>query len=330
MKHLFILLMAALLLAGCSQSGRQKEGAAEKRSFATEKKIQPMDTLKAEAVFRLLTWKIAGERVAFVTGGTPESFVQVFSYPAGEKLFSGGKTGQGPNEFITKNAGSAKGEELMLYDIMNRRISHLSFTGDTLYINKQFSLYNDAEGMCKPFTFISQLKDDTYLMKIDDPTLSEWELANLKEGKVLDKYPNPVRKSEFSYTPFNFLQATTESGFVAAYRYMDRVEFYSTNGDKIQPIKTYGSATDQAKAEDYNRLKKYYLAVAAHKQCYYCLLSTDGSDAGNVIEVYTADGVCQASYQLAAPVTSITTDADGLIVGYYPDENQTLLYRYQL
>ena len=100
-----------------------------------------------------------------------DRFLSLYEYPGNKKLFECGKIGQGPGEFITLNAGEATDGNILLYDIMGRKALIYALKSDSLQIINRLPLYNDEEGLCKPFTFITQIDRDNYLMKIDDATL---------------------------------------------------------------------------------------------------------------------------------------------------------------
>jgi hypothetical protein len=91
-----------------------------------------------------------------------------------------------------------------------------------------------------------------------------------------------------------------------------------------------GNQSDQSELKDYDDLKSYYLAVVSHSDYFYCLKSSDGTEDGNLIEVYDKTGKATAHYILNKAVSSIRFDNEGHLVGYVPDIDQTILYRFRL
>lgn len=322
-----VYLLLVAMIGGCAPKGQHKGLEQKAWTFAEPTALQVSDSMEIGDMFNLLTWKISGGTLCLVTANQPEGFLSAYSLD-GKKLYSYGSIGQGPGEFYTLNAGEAMAGDVLLYDIMNRRVVQFSIGNDTLHIAKTLSLYNDEEGMCKPFTFISQIKEDTYLMKVDERDSSFWDVVDLGKGKVLASYANPLRKEGKPYTPFNFLQSISGSVLAAAYTYMDRIEFYSLANDTIVPQWVFGNDKDQSDAKSYENLANYYLSVVSCPESFVCLKSTDGTRLGNRVEVYGTDGSCKASYVLSRPVSSIHVDADGCLVGYVADVDRTILYRF--
>lgn len=301
----------------------------KEKNLPTPIKVQTYDSLIIQQPFKLLTWSINQNSIYFVSAGMEDNFLSAYSYPESKKRFDFGKIGQGPDEFITLNAGEAQNNNLLLYDIMGRKALLFDTSKDTINITSRLPLYNDEEGLCKPFTNITQIDLEHYLMKIDYATSSSWEITNLKAGKVESGLSNPCRTEEYSYTPFDFIQCVQDTTLLVAYKYMDRIEYYSIKNQQLHPLFAIGKNTNQAEIKDYNYLMHYYLDIVPYQGLFYCLTSNDGIASGNLIEVYNHQGECKAVYTLDKEVSSIRFDSTGLLVGYAADIDQTTLYRFK-
>lgn len=331
MKNLGCFYGFLLLLLGCTSSGKHKEAFLKERNFAVSRDLLVSDSMKLEDTFDLLAWTIGRDAVAFVTYGLTEGFLSVYSYPACQKLYDDGKIGQGPDEFITLNAGNTSNNGfLILYDIMGRKLRQLAVGTDSVHVLQSLPLYVNQDGFCKPFTDISLVDGTRYLMKVDDMQTSAWELADLEQGKVVSSYVNSIRKAETSYTPFDFIQSVSDSIFLVAYKYIDRIEMYSISTNAIRPLLVYGNNQDSSDLEDYNDLPYYYISVLSYAGQFYCLKSADGTEKGKIVEVYDSKGDCQIIYMLERKVTSLAMDAEGYLVGYVPKIDGTVLYRFSL
>lgn len=328
MRKSIIYLLFLIVVASCTQQKQHERFCVKEGSFDETKVLNVSDSIEMEDMFDLLSWKISSNRICFVTGGLSNNFLSVYSYPVCEKLFDYGEIGQGPYEFITLNSGDAVAENMLLYDIMGRKLVELSFGDDSLRVLKSLPLYNDEKGLCEPFTFISQIKGDKYLMKVDEADSSYWDIADLGQSKILGSYKNPIRKKDSSYTPFDFIQYISDSTLVVAYKYIDRIEFYSIADDEIKPKFLLGKNKDQSDIKDYNYLMQYYLSVVARSGSILCLKSSDGTESGDIIEVYDINGESKMKYLLEKGVNSINIDAEGHIIGYVPNINKTILYRF--
>lgn len=328
MRKITFCFLGILLVWGCTTKEQQNKGVLKEKTFSEAKELQISDSVEIEETFNLLSWKITANNICFVTSGLTDDFVSVYSYPTCEKQYDYGKIGQGPNEFITLNCGDAK-EDMLLYDIMARKLELLYIGNDSLKISKILPLYNDKDGVCKPFTFISHIRGDKYLMKVDEVEASSWEIADLGKKEILHSFDNPIRKENMSYTPFDFIQCVNDSALAVAYKYMDRIELYSIVNDKIELKCALGSDKDQSDEKSYNNLICYYLSVIPYSESFFCLKSSDGNRMGNVIEVYDLNGECKLKYTLSKSVSSINIDKKGCIVGYVQDLDKTILYKFE-
>lgn len=150
---LYSLLLIALGITSCTST----KG---KNDLPEAIPISACDSLKIDQTFHLITWSIKDNRICFATSGINDHFLSLYEYPGSKKLFECGKIGQGPDEFITLNAGQATDGNILLYDIMGRKALIYAIKEDSLEITDRLPLYNDAEGLCKPFTFITSLFTD--------------------------------------------------------------------------------------------------------------------------------------------------------------------------
>ena len=177
--HLLPFLIFLLLLVGCTTSNEQIKMVWKERNIPEMTPLQESDSLVIPQTFNLLTWSINGNSIYFVSSGMQDNFLSVYRYPECVKRFDFGRIGQGADEFITLNAGEARNNRLLLFDIMGRKALLLDTEDDTLCIADRLELYNDEEGLCRPFTYITQMDTDNYVMKIDDATSSAWEIADV-------------------------------------------------------------------------------------------------------------------------------------------------------
>lgn len=329
MKISTLYLLLFIFLFGCTTKGQYVGFQQKERNFDTVIELQVLDSMKIEDAFSLQGWKINANNISFITYKVTDNFLSVYSYPNCRKLYGYGKIGQGPDEFVSAFSGDAVSEDVLLYDLMSRKLVQLTIGEDSLWISKKLPLYNGEDGVCKLFTFISQIEGDKYLMKIDEYESSSWEIADLGKNEILDSYKNPIRKAEASYTPFDFVQCIYDSTFIVAYKYMDRIELYSIVNDKIKPMVVLGSDKDQAELESYNDLLHYYVAVASYEGLFYCLKSRNGENFGNIVEVYDCHGECRVKYTLGKIVDSINIDTEGCLVGYVSDVDETIIYRFK-
>lgn len=106
---------------GCTTRDKQAEIIWKERNIPKAVHLQVVDSLVINQPFNLLSWSINGNSVCFVTSGMQDGFLSVYSYPECMKRFDFGKIGQGPDEFITLNAGEARNNRLLLYELWGVR-----------------------------------------------------------------------------------------------------------------------------------------------------------------------------------------------------------------
>lgn len=321
-------MLFSVTICGCTKQKQHEDFFNKEKVFIKTQELGISDSIEIKETFDMLSWKINANNLCFVTYGVTTDFLSVYSYPACKKLYGYGEIGQGPNEFITLNSGDAMAEDMLLYDIMGRKLVQVTPENDSICVVKMLPLYNNERGLCKPFTFISQITDDKYLMKVDENDFSSWDIVDLKDGEILDSYKNLIRKEGSSYTPFDFIQHVSDSTLIIAYKYIDRIEIYSITDNKIKPRFALGNKNDQSDIKDYNYLMQYYLSVAVYSGSVLCLKSSDGTETGDIIEVYDFNGSPKEKYFLKKRVNSINVDSDGRIVGYVPAIDRTILYRF--
>lgn len=335
MKRILYLGFGLLLFVqGCANKEKPEGTLVKERNFGEPTELSVLDSMNINETFDLWeSWTINANSIGFSSYGINDGFLSVYSYPDCQKLYSWGKIGQGPDEFITLNSCRAENGTIVLYDIMGRKLRKVVIGNDSVHIQHVLPLYDDPqEGLCKPFTYISPIEGSKYLMKVDDYNGSSWEVADLEQGKVLCSYPNPLRTPDIDpYTPVDFEQSVCDSVFLAAYNYIDRVEIYSIANGGITPKCIYGSSEvpfSQTKCQD---LISYYISVASQSGLFYCLRSKDGKEElGDEVEVYDVEGNCKRKYILERPVASINVDMEGHLVGYVAATDCTILYRYDL
>lgn len=319
-----------LLLSACGNPSPTASIEIKERVFPTCEYMEIKDSFQIPQVLKLVCWELKDSTVSFVSMDEMDDFVVTYSLPSCRKKMSGGHIGQGPGEFVTVNAGQAMNRNLLLYDIMGRKLMDIDARGDSLQTLHTWSLYNDGEGMCKPFTFISQLSDHTFLMKVDYPYASWWEIADLATGTVLDSLANPHRNPERgSYVHCDFKQSVADTLLVAAYAYADCMDYYSLAGNRITPLFSLGKFTDNSDIPDYPLSMRCYLDITHFNQHFYCLKSSGGTASGNRVEVYDFSGTCRHLYQLPRQVSSIRMDQEGNVWGYKEAEDYTALYKFQ-
>ena len=181
-KNICIFILVCLLL-GCQEKKKDHLQIPVKEMVCEiQKEIQCRDSVEISQVFRLYHWKIMDDKIVFCSN-ILDDFISVYSYPQLKFLYSFGKTGQGPSEFVTKNWGSNKEPSFItLYDVMKSSLYKYKIENSQFSLECKYSLLKDDDNLCRPFTKIIQMNDSVFLMK-EDGRDTKLHLANLKKRK---------------------------------------------------------------------------------------------------------------------------------------------------
>lgn len=305
------------------------------QSFENDLELNSVDSVFIPEIIELAGWKITNDKVIFMSYGLHENFIRVYSYPEFHLLYSGGRKGQGPDEFVTINWGDAKQKnEFIIYDIMNSKLNLYVTSSDSISCMKWYDLGHGSDGVCKPYTRILHLNDNRFLMKYDSPNESKLEIVDLDKKKIVAQQENLLRKryeKRMSYTPFDFNFSVWDDHLLVTYNYVDRMELYDINSEQISLRMIVGNPDDQSELKDYNSLKCYHVSLISDNRFFYCLKSKGGSDLeGDVIEVYDEKLTPLYRLQLRQSLESISVDSHGILWGYKEDKNGFYLYKYNM
>lgn len=284
----YTIIILSVLLCACRGhvTKEQEQAGYATPEFGSEQSVAVADSVVIAEQFKTYNWKVGDGRLA-VQDMSNKDILKVYSWPGGERIMSGVNLGQGPDEFVVINGGdAAKTSQMLLYDMMKRRTIVYDTSGDSIFSTSIYDLPTD-NGMPYPYTYISQINDSLFVMKMDMPMKSSWQLANLRTGNIDWEYVNPLIGEAEIYTPFDFIQCVDGSTLAVAYRYINLVELYEFIPEKGLVLKSkYGLPDNQEDIEDYDDLRYYNLAATVINGKLYCLRSADGGEEGNVVEVY--------------------------------------------
>lgn len=305
----------------------------ESLSFATRNDVSLVDSVIIHDVFDLYNWNLSSNRLVIHKGNAMDSIIAVYSWPDAKELYSEFKIGQGPDEFIVINPGDAFRENQVLsYDMMKREVFVFE-TGENRFSKVGiFKLFTDEDGLAYPYTYITQLSDSLFLLKMDLPQESSWQIADLKNNLMLSEFPNLVRDPEYSYTPYDFMQLVSDSMLAVVYHYMNLVQFYDLSSlEHPVLVASLGNLTSQAQLKSYNDLHESYLSAFIESGFLFCLKSSNEESSGNIVEVYgLKNATPYCIIELDRPVQAIRCDKEGYMVGYVPTDEESVFYRWNL
>lgn len=330
LKSIILIIVIIASGIGCVKKRSDSVRVFSNKEFSNTIKKDANDSVVINRVFNIVGWKALPQSIAlFGIDDSDDDILYVYSNRDSELIQSGINLGNGPNEYISFNPGETNGSTTMLsYDIMKRHLHIYDLTAVPFKMITEYELPVDEDGLTNPYTFISQVDADIFLMKFDSPSKSSWHYVDLKNNKILWEYENPVRDNRYSYTPFDLIQCVCDSKLFVAYKYIDLIEIYGITSDGINLIKSYGNTRHQANIDDYDKLEYSYLSVTADGENFYCLKSADGGESGNIIEAYSIkDAVPTNKYVLDKYMYSVSFDnVNHRLVGYSQERSATVFY----
>ena len=338
MKTNICIFILVCLLASCQEKKKDNLQVPVKEMVCEcQKEIQCCDSVEISQVFRLYHWKIMDDKIVFCSNNL-DDFISVYSYPQLKFLYSFGKTGQGPGEFVTKNWGNNKEPGFItLYDIMKSSLYKYKIENSEFALECKYSLLKDDDNLCRPFTKIIQMNDSVFIMK-EDGRDTKLHLANLRNQQDYDTYQCTLREQcalrkgeSVSYTAFNYDFDVIGNHILLAYNYIDRLELLHLNeGNKIVPQLILGSDEDQMDSPDPD-LKCYFLDIGSYDNLFLCLKTKNGvEEEGNVLCIFDIDGNYKSQIILDQCVSSIDIDKMGTLVAYKEKVDSSTFYRYNL
>ncbi len=324
------LLLILFLGTRCQKKNSKPSREFSDKEFEAEVTRHSNDSVLINKVFQVAGWKPTADGIAIFNYDTQDkNILSEYSSETSNLIQSGLNYGNGPGEYVAFNPGeSGNDSDMLSYDIMRQSMFIYDMSKVPFSVKAQYKLPTDEDGMTNPYTYISQVDDDNFLMKFDSPDKSEWHYVNTKDNKILWRYPNPNRKVEYSYTPYDFMQSISGKTLMVAYKYMDLIEIYNITEEGLVPVRTVGNNQDQADISDYDDLEYRYLSVTSDGVNFYCLRSNDGDETGNVIESYAVkDGNPVNKYVLDRDIESISFDKiKNRLIGYLPKQNSSVFY----
>ena len=296
----------------------------------------PYDSICINEIIDIMSWKADNNKVYIFSPMSTDAFLFVYSFPQFDFLYKYGERGRGPNEFISVNWGNTKSDdEIILYDIMNRKLYSFISNDSICFIKQSFDLHGESESdiLCKPFTMINRLNDSLFMMKVDSPDESYIEIVDLSKRKEISKLDSHLKRPEKSaYTPFDFILESYNKTVISVFRFMDRIEISNINEEfHIIPRIIINNGSDQSELKDYNDLKMYYTDVIFDGKCIYTVNQNGKNYEKSSIEIYNLDGTSRGLLLLDQYVELILLSSDSkTIYAYKPLLGSNIVYIYNV
>lgn len=262
-----ILSLAILLLPACSGGKQDKD----KEQHLTEERTILLDSIKPPFVFYPERWTTDGVDL-WIINSRDSFFLKRYSPKNNHVLWSGGSIGRGHFEYIYPGIieGISK-ETISLYSNTLGRVDEYSTSKEPVMLNSaKLPVWNEMHGIPKPYTRMARVNDSIVIGTYFLPRKAGADIINVHQGVLVSDFPLGITQNEETPSgPYEFKVAADGSYAVVAYRYIDRLEFYSVNPKGITTL-THILGNDETQTDLYNadrddEMIKYYSDVFVYE-----------------------------------------------------------------
>lgn len=254
-----------------------------------------------------------------------DTLFSFWKLPRCNYLFSAGRKGNGPHEFLTLDRSfMAIPGGFKTFEIASNRVKYISINQDgDLHITQTQQLRTNRTGLNR-FLF---LEDSSYCF-ISDKEEYEYTLLNKRDLRDFSHYPEGLlekEKGEMNRFTYNKLTIAHPDGkrFAAFYAYLKLCRVYNSKGELLK--ETFIDAPGATNSE---RKKVYYSSFPC-TDGHFIYILTDNLGT-QILEVWTWDGVPKAHYLLDKPVHYIAVSAIHHQIYAVNKEKEGLIYTYKL
>lgn len=262
-----VILSSLTLLPACSGDKRDKA----KEQHLTEERLILLDSIKPPFVFYPERWTTDGGDL-WIINSRDSFFLKRYSPKTNQVLWSGGSIGRGHCEYISPGIveGISKGT-MSLYSNTLDRVDKYSTLKEPVMLNSaKLPVWNEMHGIPKPYTRMARVNDSIVIGTYFLPRKAGADIINVLQGVLVSDFPLGITQNEETPSgPYEFKVAADRRYAVVAYRYIDRLEFYSVNPNGITTL-TQTLGNDETQIDLYNadrddEMIKYYSDVFVYE-----------------------------------------------------------------
>lgn len=270
---------------------------------------------------------------AAVYNSNDSGFISVYSYPGFRHLYSYGRRGNGPDEWISKMYGrNGIGDGLIAYDIMKATLYQLEVT-DSAIIRTEIASLPQRDGHTVPYGRIDRIAFDLFLAKENDMDGSHLIISDLSGDAPLAEYAAQVKSNgRIKGYPFDdFFFAASPDRVLVAYENADLVDLLDLKSDNLELVKRIGTPVEiDAAAAGKSDRKRYAMQVVENGSRFFILIPTEGTLTSHLIRVIDSNGNDACSYLLDREINRIAFDAQGRLIATAEKEEANVAYTFIL
>jgi hypothetical protein len=287
------------------------------------------------------------DRYLILNDFRPDNFFHVFSLPGVKYLYSWGKQGRGPDEFLQNPVYIDKNEdELIVFDGMLQTLRYFSVNDTTLIKSREVSLA--YEGQVEPLNRIRRIHDTLYAVDYGSSIQEETnhEHMALEPGEEIPlftfgEYPNTNLEGFDRYSEFLKTNIAKPDGsrFAAFYIAHNMFKIYNSGGDLLALIEVTDPYLQNVPKNDERYLYRstawasddyiYLLGLNAEREIIY---GDSESPIKTSLEIWDWDGRPVYRAMFDRRIDSFTvSEKHGKIVGFSKMAGgETMLLEYDL
>ena len=314
-------LIAAFLCAICEAC---PSGESAKVQFPPMEKLQA-DSISIPSILLAVNYMFTTGDVLVTYEPKKDTLFSFWKLPQCDYLFSAGRKGKGPNEFLTLDRSFvATPEGFKTFEIASNRIKYISVDveGDFRVTQAQ-QLDTDRMGLNR-FLFLT---DSSYCF-VSNKEEYEYTLLNKHSLKDFSAYPEGIlekKKEEMNRFAYNKLTIAHPSGekFAAFYAYLKLCRIYNSRGELLKE-----TFMDVPKTVSPDERTVYYSSYPCADERFIYVLT--GTPQQPILEVWSWDGAPKAHYLLDKNVQCIAVSAHYRTIYGINKENEDVIYTYRL
>ena len=214
-------------------------------------------------------------------------------------MYVGGTIGQGPSEFIGPGIVEGNTTGPRIYSNVDNKIVTFRLENDSLFpiAFGKFPLLENGGTIPNCYTRVVKITDSIMAGTYFYPRYVGVDLINPTEGSLISTLPLPFEQTgQTKSILYELKVASSDSVLVAAYRYLDLIEFYTIDhAGNASVFKSIGTADNpqirRLEKEGSDKLIKYYSDVVCDAGLAFLLYQgspeDELSDASTSINVYS-------------------------------------------
>lgn len=301
-----------------------------------------LDSVEVEWNLYPERWNLNGDTL-WVINSRDSLFLSGYDIDNNSLFCYWGKIGNGPEDYVSPGIVEGCGSALTLYGNTERKVAGYRLDGGIPVVSwsGELPLWNTEQGLPKPYTRLCGINDTICVGTYFLPRKVGADIINIKSGELLSEITLGVNQPDEAMSkPFQFKAAAGGDKIAMAYRYIDRIELYSS--DEISRptlVHAIGNSDNIEKQSDLyekdrdDEMIKYYSDVQCDDR--YAYLLWHGVEERNLetfptyLRIYDlATGNNKRNIKLDRYFTKLLTDGRGNILLWSPhSENSIFMVR---